>query len=260
MKTTVHQPRRNVTVFCRGMVVPLLLLLLWHWLSTLGPQYAYAFVPLKQLVASAASLIESGELLLNIRASLWVASQSLLLGGSIGLLLGILMAYWRWLDFALGPIYHTLRQIPTMGLIPLIGLWFGNTETAKLIIVSMATFEVMLLNSYEGLKRVEPRYHELAATLTLSKPQLFRYVLLPAAMASIITGIFHAVAFAWLATVGVELLFTVGPGISVIMERAQLAERMDIVIICITTIGLLGLAMHQLCVWLASRLLAWRQT
>ncbi len=259
MKTTVAQTRSGKTVLWRGMVVPLLLLLLWHWLSTLGPQYAYAFVPLEHLVSSAAGLIGSGELLLNIRASLWVALQSLLLGGSTGLLLGILMAYWRWLDLALGPLYHTLRQIPTMGLIPLIGLWFGNSETAKLIIVSMATFEVMVLNSYEGLKRVEPKYRELAATLTLSKPQLFRYVLLPGATASIMTGVFHAVAFAWLATVGVELLFTVGPGISVIMERAQLAERMDIVIICITTIGLLGLAMNQLCVWLSRRLLAWRQ-
>lgn len=259
MNTAMHPGRTKRTVILRGMIVPLLLLWVWHWLSTLGPQYAYAFVPLEQLAASALSLIKSGELLLNIRASLWVAIQSLFIGGAIGLLLGILMAYWRWLDFALGPMYHTLRQIPTMGLIPLVGLWFGNTETAKLIIVSMATFEVMLLNSYEGLKRVELRYHELAASLTLSKPQLFRYVLLPAAMASIITGIFHAVAFAWLATVGVELLFTVGPGISVIMERAQLAERMDIVIICITTIGLLGLTMHQLCVWLANRLMAWRQ-
>ncbi|MEH8016577.1 ABC transporter permease [Rheinheimera muenzenbergensis] len=258
MKLTNNLGRSRTTIVCRGIIVPVLLLALWQLLSTLGPQYAYAFVPLQHLAHSAVALISSGELLLNIRASLWVALQSLLTGGSIGLVLGLLMVYWRWLDLALGPVYHTLRQIPTMGLIPLIGLWFGNTETAKLIIVSLATFEVMLLNSYEGLTRVEPRYRELASSLSLSKAQLFRYVLLPGATASIMTGVFHAVAFAWLATVGVELLFTVGPGISVIMERAQLAERMDVVIICITTIGLLGFAMNQFCVWLARRLLAWR--
>ena len=70
----------------------------------------------------------------------------------------------------------------------------------------------------------------------------------------------HAVAFAWLATVGVELLFTVGPGLSVIMERAQLAQRMDTVIVCIMFIGFLGLVMNQFCVLLSRRLLRWRNT
>jgi sulfonate transport system permease protein len=242
----------------RGWVIPALLVLLWQLVSGLGPEYSYAFVPVPQIVDSAAELLRSGELARHVLASVLTASQSLLTGGSLGLLLALLMLYWRWLDFLISPLFHSIRQVPTLGLIPLIGLWFGNTETAKLVVVSMATFEVMLLNTYEGLNTVPQRYQELARSLVLSKFQLFRYVLVPAAVPSMTTGVLHAVAFSWLATVGVELLFTVGPGISVIMERAQMAERMDIVIVCISIIGLLGYLMNACCQRLSRKFLSWR--
>jgi sulfonate transport system permease protein len=244
----------------RGLVIPFLLIALWQYLSTLGPTYAYAFVPLNTIFHSTIELIKTGDLFLHIGASISTALKSLVIGGSIGFLLGSLMALSRIVDALIGPLYHVLRQVPTLGLIPLIGLWFGNTEFSKILIVSLATFEVMTLNTYEGLRSVEKKFLELGKVLTFSRFQLFFRVLLPVALPSITTGLMLAVAFAWLATVGVELLFTVGPGLSVVMERAQLAERMDIVIICVTLIGLLGLAMNQVCVVLSKRLLRWRQT
>jgi len=244
----------------QGLVIPILLVLVWHYLSGLGPSYAYAFIPLRQIFHSLIELIDSGELPLHIAASVTTALKSLVIGGSIGVALGSLMAFSRIVDVAVGPRYHALRQVPTLGLIPLIGLWFGNTEFSKILVVSMATFEVMTLNTYEGLRNVENKFVEVGRVLTFNRWQLFVRVLLPVALPSIITGLMHAVAFAWLATVGVELLFTVGPGLSVIMERAQLAQRMDIVIICIVFIGLLGLAMNSCCVLLSRYLLRWRNT
>lgn len=250
----------NAHTSLRGLVLPFLLLALWQYLSTLGPGYAYAFVPLNNIGHSLLELIGSGELPRHIYASVTTALKSLVIGGAIGIALGSLMALSRAVDALIGPLYHALRQVPTLGLIPLIGLWFGNSELSKIVVVSIATFEVMALNTYEGLRSVETRYLEVGRVLTFNRRQLFFRVLLPVAVPSIITGLMHAVAFAWLATVGVELLFTVGPGLSVIMERAQLAERMDIVIICILFIGLLGLLMNQSCIWLGRRLLRWRNT
>ena len=94
----------------------------------------------------------------------------------------------------------------------------------------------------------------------LSRLTTFRRVLLPAALPSIATGLQHGVAFAWLSTVGVELLFTVGPGLSSVMERAQTAARMEVVIVCLVFIALLGYAMHQTVRWSTGRLLRWRHT
>jgi len=258
MSFTVNSKNRGVLP--RGLVLPALLLGVWQYLSTLGPGYAYAFVPLGSIGHSLLELIASGELPRHGYASVGTALKSLCIGGTLGILLGSLMALSRVADVVIGPLYHALRQVPTLGLIPLIGLWFGNTELSKIVVVSIASFEVMTLNTYEGLRGVENRFLEVGRVLTFSRAQLFFRVLLPVAIPSITTGLMHAVAFAWLATVGVELLFTVGPGLSVIMERAQLAERMDIVIICILFIGLLGLLMNQVCVWLGRRLQPWRRT
>jgi sulfonate transport system permease protein len=244
----------------RALVLPVVLLALWQTMSTRGPGYAYAFIPLQDIYGALRELIGSGELALHIGASLSTALRSLLIGGSIGFVLGTLMAFSRIVDAVVGPIYHALRQVPTLGMIPLIALWFGNTEFSKILVVSLATFEVMTLNTYEGLRGVEKKYIEVGQVLTFGRWHLFTRILLPMALPSIITGLMHAVAFAWLATVGVELLFTVGPGLSVIMERAQLAQRMDTVIICIALIGVLGLAMNQFCVLLSRRLLRWRNT
>lgn len=253
-----HKGRQRTANALRGLVLPLLLLALWQYLSTLGPNYAYAFIPLQDIARSLRELLASGELLLHIGASLGTALKSLAIGSAAGLVLGVAMASSRIIDASIGPIYHLLRQIPILGLIPLIALWFGNTEFSKILVVSLATFEVMALNTYEGLRHVEVRYVEVGHALTFRRSQLFARVLLPMALPSIFTGLMHAVAFAWLATVGVELLFTVGPGLSVIMERAQQAQRMDTVIICIVFIGLLGLAMNHCCVLLSRRLLRWR--
>lgn len=244
----------------RALVLPVVLLALWQYMSGHGANYAYAFIPLQDIYRALRELIASGELLLHICASLRTALQSLVIGGSAGFVLGTLMASSRVIDMLIGPLYHALRQVPTLGLIPLIALWFGNTEFSKILVVSLATFEVMTLNTCEGLRGVEKKYLEVGQVLTFGRWHLFTRILLPMALPSIITGLMHAVAFAWLATVGVELLFTVGPGLSVIMERAQLAQRMDTVIVCIAFIGVLGLLMNQACVWLSQYLLRWRNT
>jgi sulfonate transport system permease protein len=252
--------RRRLGNILRGLALPLALIGGWQYASTLGSNYAYAFIPLQDIARALRELIASGELLLHIGASLKTALTGLAIGSAIGLLLGAAMALSRIVDFFIGPLYHVLRQIPTLGLIPLIALWFGNTEFSKILLVCLATFEVMTLSTYEGLRGAETKYIEVARVLTLSRWQLSRRILLPSAVPSITTGLMHAVAFSWLATVGVELLFTVGPGLSVIMERAQMALRMDTVIICIIFIGLLGLIMNQGCVWLSRRMLRWRHT
>lgn len=241
-----------------GLLLPLALLALWQWVSTWGDGYAFAFVPLQSIGAAFIELVRGGGLLLNIGASLSTALQGLLFGASAGLALGVAMGYWPALGALLNPLAQALRQVPNLALIPLIALWFGNTEFSKLLAVSLSVFEVIVLNTYEGLHRVDARYLDVARALTLPRHRVLWRILLPSALPSILTGLQHGVAFAWLSTVGVELLFTVGPGLSSVMERAQTAARMEVVIVCLCFIALLGFAMHQAVRWAAGRLLRWR--
>lgn len=221
---------------------------------------SYAFVPLEQLGRAFMEISRSGELFDNIAASLYVVIQGLLLGGGAGVLIGGAMAFSKPIAVFVNPLFNAWRPIPTLGMIPLIALWFGNGDTSKLILVSLAAAEPMILNTYEGLRGTDAKYLEGGRALTFSRWQLFRLVQLPAALPSIFTGLQHALGFAWIATIGAELLFTVGPGLGGVMERAQIATRMDIVIVSVATIGVVGLAINSTVTRLSAYVLRWRDS
>jgi sulfonate transport system permease protein len=243
----------------KALALPVAFILLWHIASQQGAVWAYAFVPWGDVWASLFELIESGDLLIHISASVGTAMSGLLFGSIAGFLLGTVMVLFRPVDALLGPLFHALRQVPTIGLVPLIALWFGMGEFSIKLLVSLAVFEVIALNTYEGLRNVEARFLELGDALVFTLPQRFTRILLPAAFPSILTGLLQAVAFSWMATIGAELLFTTGPGLGAVMERAQLQARMDIVIVCLIFIGIFGFAMNSACVKLGQRILRWRQ-
>ncbi len=242
----------------RALLLPFLFACAWQFASTRGPDYAFIFVPLQNVWHSFLQLLSSGDLSLEVLASLGTASQGMLYGGVAGFALAVLMSFSPTLDMLLSPPFHAMRHVPTVAFIPLIILWFGNTAHAKVLIVSLSVFEVMVLNTYEGLHGVDQRLTEVGRALQLGAFAVFRFIRLPAALPSICTGIQHAIAFAWLSTIAAELLFLVGPGLGTVMERGQMGARMDTVIVCLTFISVLGFLMHQISVLVSRRLLRWR--
>jgi len=242
----------------QGVVLPVLLLLLWDYLSRQGAAFAYAFVPVIDIWHSLLELLTNGELLTNLLATLQTAMVGLVIGGSLGLMVGGLMGISRTVDKIIGPLYHTVRQVPLLGWIPLIGLWFGNGLTSKVLIVCLAAFYPMVLNTYEGMRHVEKQYIEVGQVLKFTRWQIFIHVLMPASLPSIITGVMHALAFAWISTVGSELLFSTGPGLGGLMQTAQSASRMDIVVLCVASIGVTGFIMNYGFSRLSRHLLRWR--
>jgi len=196
---------------------------------------------------------------LQIAASLATALKGLVFGGAAGFALAAIMSAIRPLDLFVSPLFNALRQIPNVALIPLIVLWFGNSEASKVLVVSLSVFEVVTLNTYEGLHAADRRLIEVGHTLTLSRLAIFRYIRLPAALPSICVGVQHAIAFAWLSTVAAELLFVIGPGLGTVMQRGELGGRMDTVIVCLVFVALLGFIIHQISIAASRRLLRWQQ-
>lgn len=244
----------------KGWVLPVLLLLAWEIASRKSAAYALAFVPLESIASSFWEVLINGELLENLFASLKTASTGLLIGGGIGLALGSLMGLHAPSDKLIGPLFHTVRQVPLLGWIPLIGLWFGNGLLAKTLVVCLASFYPMVLNTYEGLKNVEKQHLEVGKVLILSIRQTYQYIYIPSALPFIFTGLFHALAFSWISTVGSELLFTAGPGLGSMMQTAQMAAKMEVVIVCVMSIGITGLVMNMGFTRLSRYLLRWRIT
>lgn len=253
-----HRYGLNVNTL-KGALLPVLLLAAWQYQSQQGAVAAYAYPPLRDIAHALLEVIRDGELWVNLLGSLRRASTGLLIGASLGLGVGLLMAFSRIANTLISPIFHTLRQVPILGLTPLIGLWVGNGESAKVLIIALAAFYPMVLNSYEGLRSVDQRYYEVARIHGLSRWQSFRLVQLPAALPGIFSGLGQAIPFAWITTVGSELLFNAGAGLGNLMMTAELGSRMDIIVVCAVSVTLLGVVMNYLAKALANHALRWRR-
>jgi sulfonate transport system permease protein len=243
----------------RGLIVPVLLLGWWEYTSHRDAAHAYAFVPLEQVLAALYERLSDGDLLHNLEGSLLRASLGLLSGVVLGIGVGALMATSLIALTLINPIYQSIRQVPLLGLTPLLGLWMGNGETAKVFIIALASFYPMVLATYEGLRNVDTRYREVGYVYGFNRIQLFRRVLLPASLPSLFSGLQQAVPMAWIAAVGGELLFNVGAGLGNLMMQAETGARMDVIIVCTASITVLGIAMSYLASLMSAHALRWRQ-
>ncbi|NMX65486.1 ABC transporter permease [Pseudomonas sp. WS 5059] len=248
----------NLLKKSRGLLLPLLLVLAWEYASHQGAAGAYAFVPLSAIGTALLDMLGNGELLVNLLASLARTSSGLALGIVFGVALGVLMALSSVANRLIGPLFHSIRQVPMLGWIPLIAMWFGNGEFSKVLIVSLAAFYPMVLNTWQGFTHVEQRYREVGLVLVLSPVQRFTQVLLPAALPSIATGVLHALAFAWVTTIGSELFLSSAAGLGNLMMNAEAGSRMEVIVLCVLCIGLLGYLMTLLFNRLVRHLLRWR--
>jgi len=230
----------------KGLLLPLVLLAAWEWASRQGTSAAYVFVSLTTMFDTLLRLLASGELWLHLHTSLERTLLGLGMGAAIGISVGTLMAQSRVADRLIGPLYHSIRQVPLLGLIPLLGLWVGNGNSAKLLVIVLAAFYPTVLNTSEGIRHVETKFREVGHMLTLGRTQTFFKILLPAALPSIVTGFSHALAFSWLACMGGELLFSAGPGLGAMLLNGEVTGQMDQVLLAVVLIALLAQSMNAL--------------
>ncbi|NVO05165.1 MAG: ABC transporter permease, partial [Rhodoferax sp.] len=132
LQTLIHK--------AKGLLLPLALLAAWEWASRQGASAAYVFVSLSTMGHTLLQLAASGELWLHLHTSLARTLTGLGIGASIGIAVGTLMAQSRVAERLIGPLYHSIRQVPLLGLIPLLGLWVGNGNSAKLLVIALAAF------------------------------------------------------------------------------------------------------------------------
>ncbi|MBD0314791.1 MAG: ABC transporter permease subunit, partial [Microcoleus sp. T3-bin5] len=160
----------------RPWIVPIVLIIIWQvavkfgWLST-----RVLPAPSDVLVA-AFRLAKTGELSRNICISTIRAAIGFLIGGSIGFVLGLLSGLFRVAEELLDTSVQMIRNIPHLALIPLVILWFGIGEEAKIFLVALGVFFPIYLNTYHGVRTVDPELIEMAKSYGLRRWSLFKRV------------------------------------------------------------------------------------
>lgn len=242
----------------RGAVIPLVLLALWWAATHWGWSKSPLLVPPSKVWSTGVAYVTSGQLATALGASLWRDLVGFAIGASAGLAFGALLGASRLADKLLGPSFHTLKQISLFAWIPLLSVWFGLGDAAKVAFLSLAAFFPVVLNTYEGIRSVPADLLEVARTFEFTRAQRWRRVILPSASPSIFAGIHLGLIYAWLATLGAEYLLVSGKGIGNTMIDGREHFWMDLVMFGVIVVGLVGFTLNWIAARLEARALAWR--
>ncbi|MBB3193653.1 aliphatic sulfonate ABC transporter permease SsuC [Roseateles terrae] len=220
-------------------LLPLLILVVWQlsaqwgWLST-------RVLPAPSAVARAAwELSASGELWQHLVVSTRRALLGFAIGGGLGLALGLITGSWRWAETALDTTLQMLRNVPALALIPLVILWFGIDESAKLFLVALGVFFPVYLNTFHGIRHVDRDLIEMARSYGLRGWALYRRVILPGATASILVGLRFSLGLMWVMLIVAETL-SAQAGIGYMTMNAREFLQTDVVLVGILIYALLG--------------------
>ena len=185
------------------LAVPLLILVGWQWLAargTISPQ----ILPSPLAVLRAGAHLAHTELWADITVSSGRASAGFALGAGLGFALGMLNGLSRLSEETLDTTVHMARTVPHLALIPLVILWFGIGEETKIVLVALGVFFPIYLNTFHGVRAVDPGLVETGRVYGLGGLRLFREVILPAALPSILVGVRFALGVMWLALIVAE--------------------------------------------------------
>jgi sulfonate transport system permease protein len=220
-------------------LVPLALLLIWQAASQFGWLSTRILPAPSAVVKSAIQLGRSGELFHHVAVSTQRALAGFAIGGGLGLLLGLLTGTFRHAETLLDTTIQMIRNIPPLALIPLVILWFGIDETAKLFLVSLGVFFPLYINTYHGIRSVDRGLVEMAESYGVSGWRLYRDVVLPGALPSILVGVRFSLGFMWVILIVAETI-SAQAGIGYMTMNAREFLQTDVVLLGILLYALLG--------------------
>ncbi len=237
-------------------LVPAAVLILWEIGARSGFIEARTLPAPSQVAVAFWESAKSGELGRNVLISFERAIVGLAIGGGLGFLLGILTGVSRRAELLLDSGLQMLRNVPHLAIIPMVILWFGIDETAKIFLVAVGTLFPIYLNTYHGIRTIDRDLIEMAEVNGLGKFAIFWRVLLPGAMPSVLVGLRYALGIMWLTLIVAETI-SASSGIGYMTMNAREFLQTDVVVLGILVYALLGKAADTATKLIEHRVLAW---
>jgi ABC-type nitrate/sulfonate/bicarbonate transport system permease component len=144
-------------------------------------------------------------------------------GVTMGIAFGLLMSWSRTVFAISNPIIETVRPLPPIALIPLFIIWFGIGAFSQILLISLGSFMVLVVNTYVSVNNLSPRYIRAASSLGASKLRVYRTVILPAIIPDLVSGFRIASALAFGVGVAAEFIGAqAGVGYMIMVARRTL--------------------------------------
>lgn len=260
-------PRRDAPAWLKGLrrwsvgagvgwLLPIGLLAAWEAAARLD-LLSETILPAPSAVFLAGwGLLLKGELLVHIGVSGARALAGFVVGGLIGFGLGLAnglsASSRRFTDTTL----QMIRNVPHLALVPLVIIWFGIDEGAKLFLVALGVFFPIYVNTLLGILTVDPQLIEMGRAYGMSNATLFRRVLLPGALPSIFVGMRYGLGIMWLTLIVAETI-AASSGLGYMAMQAREFLLVDVVVLAILIYALLGKLADSVARALERRSLQW---
>ncbi|WP_288338754.1 ABC transporter permease subunit [uncultured Sphingomonas sp.] len=221
------------------LLLPAVLLLGWQAGSVTGVLPATILPSPAAVLEAGWQLTRDGTLPVNLVISAGRALAGLIVGGTLGLLLGIGTAVSAGLRRLLDPTIQAFRSVPPFALIPLIILWLGIDEGAKVVLIGWSVFFPLYINTFHGVVGVDRGLVEMGRVYGMGRSALFRRIILPGALPSILVGLRFALGLMWLALIVAETI-AANSGVGYMANQAREFSQTDIILLTVLVYGALG--------------------
>lgn len=238
------------------LAIPAAITLIWGIGSILGVWNDYVIPPPWRVASSMWAMALDGSLLSHVSASffrvIWGFSISSVLAIPLGFALGLSRSLEKWLNSTL----DFLRHVPPLAIMPMVILWFGIGEISKVVVVVMATFFPILLNTQGGVAGCDPKLLEVGKAFGLSRRERFVRILVPSALPSILLGMRLGLSYSWRSLIGAELI-AAASGIGYVIHDAEQLSRSDVILVGVLLLGFVGSLSDHLFTALSRKLAPW---
>ena len=216
------------------------------------------YLPAPSLILQTAwEMILTGELVVNAQASLYRILIGFMIGATAGIMIGLTIGFSKLADALGNPIIYSIYPIPKIALLPLIILWLGIGETSKITIIALGVFFPVVINTYSGVKNVDPLLIKVATSFKSTQMGVIRKVILPGALPMIFAGLKLASGTSLLLLVAAEMI-AAKEGIGALILRYGDLMLTTKLMVGVLTLSLLGLVFNRSLHWIEKRLIPWK--
>ncbi len=261
MKTTVHFKQLML-----GLVIPTVVVVLWQVMGSMPDMAGILPTPLKVLEGWHNWIFAKPGLGLNPYLGTWLANveyssmrvaQGFTLAALVGVPLGLLIGWSKFISQMFDPMIQSLRPIPITAWLPFSIAVFGIRDIGSIFLIFLGGFYAIVVNTTQGARDVDRNLVRAALMMGASRTQLLLRVVLPAAMPSIFTGLRIGLGISWTAVIVSEMV-AVKSGLGYVLWDAYYVGRMDIVLADMVSIGAMGYISDRIIVYIERKMLVWR--
>ncbi|MBM7665750.1 sulfonate transport system permease protein [Solibacillus kalamii] len=242
-----------------GALLPVSLLFLWEWAGRSGYLNPLLLPAPSAIWNEFIFLLQQQHLLGHLQVSVIRALAGLAIGGSLGLVLGLIIGFSYKSQRAFDPTIQMIRMLPHLAIAPLFILWFGFGETSKLLLIAKGAFFPLYINTFLGIRSADSKLFEVARVLQFNKMQLVLKLIIPSALPHILLGLRLSVGVSWLGLVVAEMMGST-EGIGFLINDARSMSIITTVFVGIIIFALLGKLSDFLVLTVEKKLLNWQST